>query len=603
MNDYIKEQYQNAVNTPSDIYQHLPKLLEIADDCETVTEFGVREAVSSKAFLASNAKVISYDIENTPEATQLFNIAKMLGKDCQYISDPVKGNTLTNNIEPTDFLFIDTYHSYDQLSQELERHHDKVKKYIGMHDTQTYGFNGEDNSDKGLLHAIIEFLTKHPEWKIKYHSIYNNGLTILERQNNTLIPNISEKISVIVATMWKYEPFSGLLSKIVEKNSIGEIIVINNDISKTPNWEVLNHPKIRLVNNKENIFVNPSWNLGVSKSIYEKICIMNDDLDFNVNIFDIVIDKLTDHNLILTSYDESLNKLDKNIKNIKIEKYVSETSPLEFGHLFFLNKKDYTIIPENLKFWCGDTLQFDTFKKLNRNIFLVDKMYMYTPKSTTISTMFGNEHMQKYTEECKFYESYISGNKKKILIAIPTAKYIECATFKSIYDLEIPDGYEVEFQTFYGYRVDQVRNLIANWVEHKFDYLFAVDYDMVLPKSSLKKLLNHAKDIVSGLYIQRIPNTHILEIWSDKGPIDIKDIEGKGLVPVHACGFGCVLVKKEVFQSIGYPQFEYHVALDHSQTFSEDHDFCRKAREKGYTIWADTSLKCDHIGNYVYRVN
>jgi hypothetical protein len=50
---------------------------------------------------------------------------------------------------------------------------------------------------------------------------------------------------------------------------------------------------------------------------------------------------------------------------------------------------------------------------------------------------------------------------KKILIAIPTARYIEADTFKSIYDLEIPTGYETTFQTFYGYRVDQVRNLIS----------------------------------------------------------------------------------------------------------------------------------------------
>ncbi len=32
---------------------------------------------------------------------------------------------------------------------------------------------------------------------------------------------------------------------------------------------------------------------------------------------------------------------------------------------------------------------------------------------------------------------------KKILIAIPTARYIEAETFKSIYDLEVPEGYDL----------------------------------------------------------------------------------------------------------------------------------------------------------------
>ena len=61
---------------------------------------------------------------------------------------------------------------------------------------------------------------------------------------------------------------------------------------------------------------------------------------------------------------------------------------------------------------------------------------------------------------------------KKILIAVPTAKYIEPETMKSIYDQIIPEGYQTELQFFYGYQIDQIRNLIANWMENKdYDYL------------------------------------------------------------------------------------------------------------------------------------
>jgi hypothetical protein len=60
-------------------------------------------------------------------------------------------------------------------------------------------------------------------------------------------------------------------------------------------------------------------------------------------------------------------------------------------------------------------------------------------------------------------------SKKKILIAIPCKNDIEADTFKSIYDLEVPEGYETEFQYFYGYAVDQVRNLIAHWVVNAYD--------------------------------------------------------------------------------------------------------------------------------------
>lgn len=67
-------------------------------------------------------------------------------------------------------------------------------------------------------------------------------------------------------------------------------------------------------------------------------------------------------------------------------------------------------------------------------------------------------------------------------------------------------------------------------------------------------------------------------------------------------GFGCALIKHQVFADIGYPQFQYFSAIDHANTFSEDLDFCRKAKNKGFKIYADTSIICEHHGSYTFRV-
>lgn len=193
---------------------------------------------------------------------------------------------------------------------------------------------------------------------------------------------------------------------------------------------------------------------------------------------------------------------------------------------------------------------------------------------------------------------------KKILIAIPTARYIEADTFKSIYDLEVPEGYETTFQYFYGYRVDQVRNLIADWVVRDFDYLFSVDHDITFPPDTLKKLLAHDKDLVSGVYRQRL-EPQMLEIYEPFGTrMSTEDLYGKdwNLVGIGGCGFGCVLVKKEVLVGVGYPQFEYHPALDHGNTISEDTDFCKKAMTKGFRLWCDPSVRCGHIGSTTMHV-
>ena len=191
---------------------------------------------------------------------------------------------------------------------------------------------------------------------------------------------------------------------------------------------------------------------------------------------------------------------------------------------------------------------------------------------------------------------------KRILIAIPTNKYIEPETFKAIYDLEVPDGYTTDFQYFYGYQVDQIRNLIAHWAV-KYDYLFSVDSDISFAPDTLKRLLAHNKPVVSGLYIQRKPGQHILELYRNGRNVPYGDIKGLGLVEVDGCGFGCVLVKSEVFEKVGYPQFVYKSAIDHANTVSEDTYFCSKAKAHGYSIWADTSIQCNHHGSSVFSVD
>jgi FkbM family methyltransferase len=199
-------------------------------------------------------------------------------------------------------------------------------------------------------------------------------------------------------------------------------------------------------------------------------------------------------------------------------------------------------------------------------------------------------------------KSYDKGDKvkKKILIGIPTAKYIEVETFKSLWDLDVPEGYELDFQYFYGYSVSQVRNLISEWAK-RYDYLFSVDSDIILPKDTLTKMIATDKDIISGLYIQRKPNEQILEVYmSTPGGgctnIPYSLLENLGVVEIEACGMGCALIKSEVFRKTPYPHFFYKEALTMQETVSEDVYFCRKAKVHGFTVWTDPSIKCDHIG-------
>lgn len=174
----FEREYEWAVKNPSDINENVHILYNLAKECETVVEMGVRTGVSTRAFLNTDVKLISFDINLNPKVQELFDYAKKTGKHVQYI----RANVLDIEIEKTDLLFIDTLHTYEQLKRELALHGNKAKKFIAFHDTHTFGLSGEiENDQKGLLTAILEFLRDNPHWKIKTHKTNNNGMTVLER--------------------------------------------------------------------------------------------------------------------------------------------------------------------------------------------------------------------------------------------------------------------------------------------------------------------------------------------------------------------------------------------------------------------------------------
>lgn len=178
VDQYLLEEYKRFCFTPSNINEHLPTINRYTKKCSHVTELGVSEGCSTRAFLVEDVVLRSYDIVKNSTVQSLFEYATNIGKDVKYTIADV--NTI--ELEETDLLFIDTWHAYDQLKNELAMHSGKVRKYIIMHDTQTFGTQDEDGvGKKGLLPAIMEFLISNRDWQLLEHYKNNNGLTVLGR--------------------------------------------------------------------------------------------------------------------------------------------------------------------------------------------------------------------------------------------------------------------------------------------------------------------------------------------------------------------------------------------------------------------------------------
>ncbi|MFC1707326.1 hypothetical protein ACFL59_11015 [Planctomycetota bacterium] len=196
----IEEYYQHLVQQPVeywsiDIHEHLPTLRELVQPGLHVTELGVRWGASTVAFLAGNpTALVSYDIVVNRQIEAIVELARKEQRCFSFI----RGDCLSIEIAPTDILFIDTLHTYNQLSLELPKHAPSVSRLIVLHDTETYGALDEaiyvhaspivktlPQEKQGLKTAYLDFLDSHQgrDWKVHREYSNNNGLTILARRS------------------------------------------------------------------------------------------------------------------------------------------------------------------------------------------------------------------------------------------------------------------------------------------------------------------------------------------------------------------------------------------------------------------------------------
>ena len=181
----ILNSYAVSCRRPSDINQLLPTLHKYAELCDSIIEMGVREVVSTWALLAAfPKKMISYDLKRSPNIESAEKLAKDAGIDFQFFEQDVTEGGF--EIEEVDLLFIDTWHSFEQLTKELSIHGNKAKKYLIFHDTESFGYKDEEETNfkkqpQGLVKAIENFLEENPHWKEREKILINNGLTVLKR--------------------------------------------------------------------------------------------------------------------------------------------------------------------------------------------------------------------------------------------------------------------------------------------------------------------------------------------------------------------------------------------------------------------------------------
>ena len=192
----LNEQVSLSKYENVNIREHLDDLTAEAKKYDTVVELGRQNMCSTLAILLGNPK--KFITVDTDEPTDRWIYRKELanrycdvvGVDYEYrIAD-------TLQMEPIEceMMFIDTFHSYEQLYRELNIYHKSVSKTIVMHDTVSFGQTDEPSSaiktsllDKrfvgkaGLANALDDFLLENKEWVKSRIETKNNGMSYITR--------------------------------------------------------------------------------------------------------------------------------------------------------------------------------------------------------------------------------------------------------------------------------------------------------------------------------------------------------------------------------------------------------------------------------------
>lgn len=199
---------------------------------------------------------------------------------------------------------------------------------------------------------------------------------------------------------------------------------------------------------------------------------------------------------------------------------------------------------------------------------------------------------------------------RSVLIGIPTMGTIHPMLVPNLiqWGKGLPDCKVSFYFTYHVAPVDRARNQIVEYfLKGSFTHLFFIDSDTIPPRDALERLLSHDKDIVSGL-------TPILRLDPKEGLVTHdncfthKDIDpngnvekthiairNTGLKEIFRCGAACLLIKRGVFETLSKPYFTFIYNADGTEhTRSEDINFCDKAIEHGFEIYADTDVVCQH---------
>lgn len=218
----------------------------------------------------------------------------------------------------------------------------------------------------------------------------------------------------------------------------------------------------------------------------------------------------------------------------------------------------------------------------------------------------------------------------KIVLAPVTYRYLEKLTAWGIGQLlSCPEPKFFQVGNTPDAEIARARSQVASDFlrTESYDALMFLDDDIAFSPADAVKLAKHienGKDIVGGAYVTKSPVPNLASRLYDHQTVSFTP-EAKAVEIMYlAAGFS--MISRKVFQKLSerlplcfagmtsaksfWPFYQTMLKssrnriLGKKQTeyLSEDFAFCERARDAGFKIWLDPSIRLKHIGAYAYTL-
>jgi len=215
---------------------------------------------------------------------------------------------------------------------------------------------------------------------------------------------------------------------------------------------------------------------------------------------------------------------------------------------------------------------------------------------------------------------------RKVMLGLPSYDYkvssklaISLANFCL---MAMKHGVDVQICNISGCSVvSRVRNLIAaDFLNSDCTDLMFIDSDINFEANDIFRLLawnsDPKKGIVAGIPVARKKGQVYFSTLDTDDDQSIF-MDKMGLVRAKRVATAFMMIRREVFEKLkdAHPEWVYHdekkqgdemvcffdFALKDGQYIGEDYLFCDRARELGYEVWIDPTIKLGHMGTIEFE--